>query len=168
MPLRIEQTVPCAKAAFTAYPPGQVRFIAALNHRSLVRLLGFCVHMEIATSRQEQILVYEFVGNGDLDRHIKRGDCELVEAVSRMFFERQRNGEALNVFHCHCALALVLSPPSCCTLAQTQCMLTCSLPAPPPPPSPQYPSSRWCNWPWAQQRALPICMGSLSPSFTAM
>ena len=41
-----------------------------------MRLLGFCLHMDVVTGKQEQILVYEFVGNGDLERHISKGTCE--------------------------------------------------------------------------------------------
>ena len=50
--------------------------IAALNHKNLVRLLGYCLHMDVAEGKQEQVLVYELVSNGDLNRHIRHGTCE--------------------------------------------------------------------------------------------
>lgn len=68
----------------------QVRAIAALNHRNLVRLLGFCLHVEITSGKQEQILVYEFVGNGDLERHIKARDCKLRMELLCSIFQFQR------------------------------------------------------------------------------
>ncbi|CAI5510455.1 unnamed protein product, partial [Closterium sp. Naga37s-1] len=49
---------------------GCVRAMASLHHSHLVRLLGFCLDQNVETGKQEQILVYEFVGNRDLDYHI--------------------------------------------------------------------------------------------------
>ncbi|CAI5952548.1 unnamed protein product [Closterium sp. NIES-64] len=49
----------------------EVRAMATLHHPNLVRLLGFCLHMDVETAKQEQVLVYEFVANGDLDHHIR-------------------------------------------------------------------------------------------------
>ncbi|GJP47927.1 hypothetical protein CLOM_g7097 [Closterium sp. NIES-68] len=50
----------------------EVRAMASLNHAHLVRLLGFCLDQNVETGKQEQILVYEFVGNRDLHYHIYR------------------------------------------------------------------------------------------------
>lgn len=47
-----------------------MRALAALNHRHLVRLYGFCMHLDMMSGKQEQILVYEFVDNGDLSKHV--------------------------------------------------------------------------------------------------
>ncbi|CAI5527101.1 unnamed protein product, partial [Closterium sp. Naga37s-1] len=48
----------------------EVRAMASLHHSHLVRLLGFCLDQNVETGKQEQILVYEFMANGDLDHHI--------------------------------------------------------------------------------------------------
>ncbi|CAI7784825.1 unnamed protein product [Closterium sp. NIES-53] len=48
----------------------EVRAMASLHHANLVRLLGFCQDLNVETGKQEQILVYEFVGNRDLHHHI--------------------------------------------------------------------------------------------------
>ncbi|GJP37159.1 hypothetical protein CLOM_g21598 [Closterium sp. NIES-68] len=48
----------------------EVRAMASLRHEHVVRLLGFCLHQNVESGQQEQILVYEFVGNGDLKHHI--------------------------------------------------------------------------------------------------
>ncbi|CAI7840413.1 unnamed protein product [Closterium sp. NIES-53] len=56
----------------------EVRAMATLRHENLVRLLGFCVDMQVESGRQEQVLVYEYVGNGDLKHHIHHAKCELL------------------------------------------------------------------------------------------
>ncbi|CAI7888514.1 unnamed protein product [Closterium sp. NIES-53] len=48
----------------------EVRAMASLRHEHVVRLLGFCLHQNVESGQQEQILVYEFVPNGDLKYHI--------------------------------------------------------------------------------------------------
>ncbi|CAI7771390.1 unnamed protein product [Closterium sp. NIES-54] len=56
----------------------EVRAMATLRHENLVRLLGFCVDMQVESGRQEQVLVYEYVGNGDLKHHIHHAKCPLT------------------------------------------------------------------------------------------
>ncbi|CAI5462051.1 unnamed protein product, partial [Closterium sp. Yama58-4] len=48
----------------------EVRAMASLHHAHLVRLLGFCLDPNVETGKQEQILVYESVGNRDLEYYI--------------------------------------------------------------------------------------------------
>ncbi|CAI5955042.1 unnamed protein product, partial [Closterium sp. NIES-65] len=50
----------------------EVRAMASLHHTHLVRLLGFCLDQNVETGKQEQILVYDFIGNRDMDYHIHR------------------------------------------------------------------------------------------------
>ncbi|CAI5475172.1 unnamed protein product [Closterium sp. Yama58-4] len=51
----------------------QVKEMASKHHPNLVRLLGFCVNFDPATSLLEQVLVYEFMTNGDLESWIGPG-----------------------------------------------------------------------------------------------
>ncbi|CAI5975588.1 unnamed protein product [Closterium sp. NIES-65] len=44
--------------------------MATKSHPNLVRLLGYCFDMSYEAERMEQIVVYEFMANGDLDRWI--------------------------------------------------------------------------------------------------
>ena len=65
-------------------PTLQVRALAALNHKNLVRLFGFCLHMDVVTGKQEQILVYEFVKNGDLSKIVRTGRRECGWGTGRL------------------------------------------------------------------------------------
>ncbi|CAI5513442.1 unnamed protein product [Closterium sp. Naga37s-1] len=48
----------------------EVNEMATKNHPNLVRLLGYCFDMNHTTERIEQIVIYEFMVNGDLERWI--------------------------------------------------------------------------------------------------
>ncbi|CAI5487516.1 unnamed protein product [Closterium sp. Naga37s-1] len=51
----------------------EVNEMASKHHPHLVRLLGFCVDYNEATEQTEQILIYEFMPNGDLERWLGPG-----------------------------------------------------------------------------------------------
>ncbi|CAI7738039.1 unnamed protein product [Closterium sp. NIES-54] len=51
----------------------EINEMACKNHGNLVSLLGYCIHMDAATGAIEQILIYEFMHNGDLERWIGPG-----------------------------------------------------------------------------------------------
>ncbi|CAI5534350.1 unnamed protein product [Closterium sp. Naga37s-1] len=53
--------------------PRQVEEMASKNHVNLVRLLGYCSHMDAATGGIEQILIYEYMHNGDLEGWVGPG-----------------------------------------------------------------------------------------------
>ncbi|CAI7887462.1 unnamed protein product [Closterium sp. NIES-54] len=48
----------------------EVNEMATKSHPNLVRLLGYCMDYDPVAERMEQIVIYEFVDNGDLDRWI--------------------------------------------------------------------------------------------------
>ncbi|CAI6008429.1 unnamed protein product, partial [Closterium sp. NIES-65] len=52
---------------------GDVNEMASKHHPHLVRLLGFCIDVNKATEQTEQILIYEFMPNGDLERWLGPG-----------------------------------------------------------------------------------------------
>ncbi|CAI5957249.1 unnamed protein product [Closterium sp. NIES-64] len=48
----------------------QVKEMASKHHPNLVRLLGYCVNYDSSTGQIEQVLVYEFMANRDLESWI--------------------------------------------------------------------------------------------------
>ncbi|GJP29931.1 hypothetical protein CLOM_g20506 [Closterium sp. NIES-68] len=48
----------------------EVSQMATKHHPNLVRLLGFCIDVHPQTAHVEQILIYEFVPNGDLEQRM--------------------------------------------------------------------------------------------------
>ncbi|CAI7791864.1 unnamed protein product [Closterium sp. NIES-53] len=45
----------------------EIHEMASKHHPNLVRLLGFCLDMDVVNERTEQILIYEYMLNGDLE-----------------------------------------------------------------------------------------------------
>ncbi|CAI5963778.1 unnamed protein product [Closterium sp. NIES-65] len=46
----------------------EINEMASKHHPNLVRLLGYCIEVDKAAESTEQILIYEFMDNGDLER----------------------------------------------------------------------------------------------------
>ncbi|CAI5955743.1 unnamed protein product, partial [Closterium sp. NIES-64] len=57
----------------------EIEHMASKNHPCLVRLLGFCHDYNPRTQRMEQIVIYEFMDNGDLSQWTKPGMSERGE-----------------------------------------------------------------------------------------
>ncbi|GJP37216.1 hypothetical protein CLOM_g21648 [Closterium sp. NIES-68] len=51
----------------------EVNEMATKHHPNLVRLLGYCIDVDPVAERTEQIVIYEFMENGDLERWIGPG-----------------------------------------------------------------------------------------------
>ncbi|KAK3188240.1 hypothetical protein Dsin_027801 [Dipteronia sinensis] len=81
----------------------EVTLLAKLQHRNLVRLLGFCLE------RKERILVYEFLPNSSLDHFIfdpiKREDLDwerrykIIEGIARGLLYLHEDSK-LRIIHC--------------------------------------------------------------------
>ncbi|CAI5510118.1 unnamed protein product [Closterium sp. Naga37s-1] len=65
-------------------PPSQVELMASKHHPHLVRLLGYCVSTDAKTHEQEQIIIYEFMENGDLERVLKNLASRPVSLQQRL------------------------------------------------------------------------------------
>ncbi|GJP37926.1 hypothetical protein CLOM_g22375 [Closterium sp. NIES-68] len=62
----------------------EVNEMASKHHPHLVRLLGFCVNFDPTTSRMEQLLVYEFMANRDLESWIGPGAPQHLLLLQRL------------------------------------------------------------------------------------
>ncbi|CAI5979889.1 unnamed protein product [Closterium sp. NIES-64] len=62
----------------------QVKEMASKHHPHLVRLLGYCVDVDAVTATMEQVLVYEFMENGDLEAWIGPAAPRLLTAQQRL------------------------------------------------------------------------------------
>ncbi|CAI5971580.1 unnamed protein product [Closterium sp. NIES-65] len=71
-----------------------VELMASKHHPHLVRLLGYCVTTDAKTHEQEQIIIYEFMENGDLERVLKRAH-EQEEIINCEFTENGDLGRVL-------------------------------------------------------------------------
>ncbi|CAI5927698.1 unnamed protein product [Closterium sp. NIES-65] len=61
-----------------------VKEMASKHHPNLVRLLGFCVHYDSSTGQIEQVLVYEFMANRDLESWIGSGAPSHLSLLQRL------------------------------------------------------------------------------------
>ncbi|CAI5953633.1 unnamed protein product, partial [Closterium sp. NIES-64] len=62
----------------------EVNEMASKHHPHLVRLLGFCIDVNEATEQTEQILIYEFMPNGDLERWLGPGAAQPLSLLQRL------------------------------------------------------------------------------------
>ncbi|GJP33005.1 hypothetical protein CLOM_g17582 [Closterium sp. NIES-68] len=62
----------------------EVNEMASKHHPNLVRLLGFCVNIDLNTSHMEQLLVYEFMANRDLESWIGPGGSQQLSPLQRL------------------------------------------------------------------------------------
>ncbi|GJP54672.1 hypothetical protein CLOM_g13728 [Closterium sp. NIES-68] len=62
----------------------EVNEMASKHHPHLVRLLGYCVNIDLSTSRMEQLLVYEFMANRDLESWIGPGAPQHLSLLQRL------------------------------------------------------------------------------------
>ncbi|CAI5942888.1 unnamed protein product [Closterium sp. NIES-64] len=75
-PLRVSPASPFSHTLVSFHqvnamaPKHHVNAMASKHHPNLVRLLGFCIDFNADTEEMEQVVVYEFMKNGDLDRWI--------------------------------------------------------------------------------------------------
>ncbi|GJP33361.1 hypothetical protein CLOM_g17905 [Closterium sp. NIES-68] len=62
----------------------EVKEMASKHHPALVRLLGYCIDFNQATQNMEQILVYEFVDNGDLEKWLSQDTARPLTGKERV------------------------------------------------------------------------------------
>ena len=64
----------------------QVRLMVGLHHPHIVRLLGFCDEYNPEKNLVEQLLVYEFMPNGDIEAFIKNCEfhCHMILEESKI------------------------------------------------------------------------------------
>ncbi|CAI5931414.1 unnamed protein product [Closterium sp. NIES-64] len=82
-PLSTSSNVISQSSQMSSRPLGWVKEMASKHHPHLVRLLGYCIDFDLSTRLMEQILVYEFMPNHDLESWIGSG-------VSHPLLLRQR------------------------------------------------------------------------------
>jgi hypothetical protein len=58
----------------------EVEVLSCAQHRNLVTLIGYCVE------NQRRLLVYEYVCNGSLDRHLSGNYCTCNRQARVVFF----------------------------------------------------------------------------------
>ncbi|CAI5528600.1 unnamed protein product [Closterium sp. Naga37s-1] len=72
------------QASPTSRPSAGVELMASKHHPHLVRLLGYCVTTDAKTHEQEQIIIYEFMENGDLELLLRNLASKPVSLQQRL------------------------------------------------------------------------------------
>ncbi|CAI5466476.1 unnamed protein product [Closterium sp. Yama58-4] len=62
----------------------EIKEMASKHHPNLVRLLGYCLDMDMVNERMEQILVYQFMRHGDLEYWVGNDAAKALTLVQRM------------------------------------------------------------------------------------
>ncbi|GJP44254.1 hypothetical protein CLOM_g3632 [Closterium sp. NIES-68] len=62
----------------------EVQLMASKHHPHLVRLLGYCETTDAKTHEQEQIIIYEFMANGDLERVLNNLSTRPISLQQRL------------------------------------------------------------------------------------
>ena len=64
----------------------QVRLVAGLHHPHIVHLLGYCDEYNKEKNLVEQLLVYEFMPNGDLEAFIQNRKLLIHHPMNQTVF----------------------------------------------------------------------------------
>ncbi|CAI5949972.1 unnamed protein product [Closterium sp. NIES-65] len=64
--------------------PSVIKEMASKHHPNLVRLLGYCLDMDTVNERMEQILIYQFMHNGDLEHWVGTDAAKALTLAQRM------------------------------------------------------------------------------------
>ncbi|CAI5489881.1 unnamed protein product [Closterium sp. Naga37s-1] len=62
----------------------EIKEMASKHHPNLVRLLGYCLDMDTVNERMEQILIYQFMHNGDLEHWVGTDAAKTLTLAQRM------------------------------------------------------------------------------------
>ncbi|CAI5949984.1 unnamed protein product [Closterium sp. NIES-65] len=62
----------------------EIKEMASKHHPNLVRLLGYCLDMDTVNERMEQILIYQYMHNGDLEHWVGTDAAKQLTLAQRM------------------------------------------------------------------------------------
>ncbi|CAI7880793.1 unnamed protein product [Closterium sp. NIES-54] len=62
----------------------EIKEMASKHHPNLVRLLGYCLDMDTVNERMEQILIYQYMHNSDLEHWIGNDTAKALTLAQRM------------------------------------------------------------------------------------